>query len=206
MTDNMDHMDHDWDDDLKNLVDGVLDDSTEDTAPADVVDAAPPANEAADAPDRDVAELLAERTLDLQRLQAEYVNYKRRVDRDRDVARQRGIESVLTDLLPVLDGIDAARAHDELTGGTALLADELAKVAAKYGLVAYGAEGDPFDPHIHEALMHLDKPGYPVMSVAQVFQKGYSIGDRVIRPARVGVADADGHVDAGEPPVSEETA
>ena len=68
---------------------------------------------------------------------------------------------------------------------------ELAKVAAKYGLEAYGAEGDPFDPHIHEALMHLDKPGYPVMSVAQVFQRGYRLGDRIVRPARVGVADAD---------------
>jgi molecular chaperone GrpE len=98
---------------------------------------------------------------------------------------------VVADLLPVLDGIEAAKAHQEMTEGALMLADEVAKVAAKYGLTAFGEEGDPFDPHIHDALMHIDKPGYPVASVAQVFQRGYAIGDRVIRPARVGVADAD---------------
>ncbi|MDR2929466.1 MAG: nucleotide exchange factor GrpE [Propionibacteriaceae bacterium] len=181
----------DWDKGLEDLVSSVDADSaaeaTEETARDTPVDpqAVPPTVDA------DCAELLAERTLDLQRLQAEYVNYKRRVDRDRDVAHARGVEAVLSDMLPVLDGIDAARAHGELTGGAKMLADELAKVAAKYGLVEFGAEGDPFDPHIHEALMHIDKPGYPVMSVAQVFQKGFMIKDRVIRPARVGVADAD---------------
>ncbi|MDR2975035.1 MAG: nucleotide exchange factor GrpE [Propionibacteriaceae bacterium] len=190
----------DWDKELQDLVESVdADDqaetadesgqtATDQTTPAGVDEGAPAQ------PDADLAELLAERTLDLQRLQAEYVNYKRRVDRDRDVARQRGIEAVVGDLLPVLDGIDAAKSHDELTGGAKMLADELEKVATKYGLVEYGAEGDPFDPHIHEALMHMDKPGYPVTSVAQVFQKGYLIGDRVIRPARVGVADADDSV------------
>jgi len=175
----------DFDAELKDLVDGLLADSAED-APADIVGQATPGEPAAD---KDAAELLAERTLDLQRLQAEYANYKKRVDRDRDQARQRGIEAVVVDLLPVLDGIDAAEAHGELTGGAKMLADELAKVAAKYGLVAYGAEGDAFDPHVHEALMHLQKPGYDVMSVAQVFQRGYKLGDRVVRPARVGVAD-----------------
>ena len=197
MTENSD-AGRDWDDDLQNLVNGVLDDGREDV-PEDVVDMGETGSEdAGDSQpvqsatgDKDIAELLAERTLDLQRLQAEYINYKRRVDRDRDVARQRGIESVLSDLLPVLDGIDAARAHGELTGGAAMLADEVAKVAGKYGLVSFGKEGDPFNPHLHEALMHMDKPGYPVQSVAQVFQKGYEIGERVIRPARVGVADAD---------------
>jgi len=165
----------DLDGELRQLVDGSLGDPAE-AAPADVVDQSP-------------ADLLAERTLDLQRLQAEYANYKKRVDRDRDQARLRGIEAVVLDLLPVLDGIDAAADHGELTGGAKMMADEIAKVGAKYGLVAYGAEGDPFDPHIHEALMHLQKPGYDVMSVAQVFQRGYRLGDRVIRPARVGVAD-----------------
>ena len=174
----------DWDDELQELVDGVLADSAND-APTDVVDAG------GEPQDKDTVQLLAERTLDLQRLQAEYVNYKRRVDRDRDLARQRGIEAVLVDLLPVLDGIEAARAHQELTGGAAMLADEVAKVATKYGLTSYGAPGDPFNPHVHEALMRLEQPGFAVPSVAQVFQPGYAIGERIVRPARVGVADAD---------------
>jgi molecular chaperone GrpE len=139
--------------------------------------------------DVDLAAAVSELTSDLQRVQAEYVNYKRRVDRDRDVARQRGIESVVADLLPVLDGIAGAKAHDELTGGTKLIADEVAKVAAKYGLEPYGAVGDEFDPQIHEALMHVHVPGYPVTTCTQVFQTGYRLGGRVIRPARVAVTD-----------------
>ena len=146
---------------------------------------------AQDQGEKTTEELLEERTADLQRLQDEYVNYKRRVDRDRDLARQRGIEAVLVDLLPMLDGIDAAKAHDELTGGAAMLADEVTKIASKYGLEGFGEEGDEFDPHVHEALMRVDKPGYSVESVAQVFQRGYKIGERVVRPARVGVADAE---------------
>ena len=195
MTDNTDDV-RDWDDELNDLVDGVLEDGRED-APEDVVDMPDKAEspeEAAQpsqAGDKDIAELLAERTLDLQRLQAEYVNYKRRVDRDRNVSYQRGVEAVLAELLPVLDGIDAAKAHGELNGGAVMLADEVNKVAAKHGLTSFGEEGEPFNPHIHEALMTIDKPGYSVPSVAQVFQKGYSIGDRILRPARVGVAEAE---------------
>ncbi len=143
----------------------------------------------ASAPDEWQA-LAAERTADLQRLQAEYVNYKRRVDRDRDVARARGIEAVVADLLPVLDGIDAARAHEELTGGFKLVADELEKVATKHGLVTFGVVGEPFDPNLHEALMHLPYAGdHDVTVVSAVMQKGAKLGDRIIRPARVGVAD-----------------
>ena len=179
----------DWDDEVKDLVDGLFADAED--VPEDVVDASSAEPDDSAAADKDAVALLAERTLDLQRLQAEYVNYKRRVDRDRDLARQRGIETVLVDLFPVLDGIDAARAHGELTEGAAMLAEEVAKVVAKHGLTSFGEEGDPFDPHVHEALMRIEKPGYPVESVAQVFQKGYAIGDHVLRPARVGVADAD---------------
>ena len=171
----------DLDDELQELIDSILDDPGAAEVPADLVEPGP---------DADIAALLAERTADLQRLQAEYINYKRRVDRDRDLARQRGVEAVLADLFPVLDGIDAARALGELTQGAAMLAEELAKVCAKYGLSAYGEPGDPFDPHIHDALMHIDQPGYSVTSVVQVFQTGYAIGDRVLRPARVGVTDA----------------
>ena len=189
MTENTDA--HNWDEDLKDLVDGVLEDGSEDV-PEDVVAESPGQPEQpVESGGKDMAELLAERTLDLQRLQAEYVNYKRRVDRDRNVAYQRGVEAVLMELLPVLDGIDAAKTHGELTGGAVMLADEVNKVAAKHGLVSFGEEGEPFNPHVHEALMTIDKPGYTVPSVAAVFQKGYSIGDKILRPARVGVAEGE---------------
>lgn len=118
------------------------------------------------------------------------MNYKRRVDRDRDVARQKGIEAVVNDLLPVLDSITAAKQHDELAGGFKLVADEIDKVAAKYGLTTFGEVGDAFDPHLHEALMHVPYDGETdVTVVSAVMQKGAKLNDRVIRPARVGVAD-----------------
>jgi molecular chaperone GrpE len=165
--------------------------------------AAPPADPPSPA-QVSAEDLVLERTADLQRLQAEYANYKKRVDRDRALARQSGVEAVLGDLLPVLDGIAAARAHDELTGGAKLLADELEKVSAKYGLESFGQVGDPFDPHVHEALMTLDQPGYAVISVAQVFQPGYRLKDRVLRPARVGVAEPT--LDPAEPSAGEPAA
>ena len=137
----------------------------------------------------ELEELAAERTADLQRLHAEYANYKKRVDRDRALARQGGIEAVVLDLLPVLDSIEGAREHDELTGGFKLVADEIEKVGAKYGLSVYGEVGDPFDPNVHEALMHVPMPGVEVTTVSAVMQKGGRLNDRVLRPARVGVAE-----------------
>lgn len=140
----------------------------------------------------ELEELATERTADLQRLQAEYANYKKRVDRDRNHARAAGVEAVVNDLLPVLDAIEAARQHGEVEGGFKLVADELEKVAAKYGLVTYGEPGDPFDPQVHEALLHLPFEGaHDVTVVSAVMQKGVKLNDRVIRPARVGVADPD---------------
>lgn len=136
--------------------------------------------------------LVAERTADLQRLQAEYVNYKKRVDRDRATSRQAGVESVLTDLMPVLDSISLARQHDDLSGGFKLVADELEKVSVKYGLTQFGAVGEAFDPNRHDALMAVPlESGEPVevVTISQVMQQGYALGDRVIRPARVGVAN-----------------
>lgn len=137
----------------------------------------------------ELEELALERTADLQRLQAEYVNYKRRVDRDRTLARQGGIEAVVLDLLPVLDSVEAAREHDELTGGFRLVAEELEKIIAKYGLETFGEVGDPFDPQIHEALMHLPLPGVEVTTCSAIMQKGVKLNDRILRPARVAVAD-----------------
>ena len=135
-------------------------------------------------------QLISERTADLQRLQAEYINYKKRVDRDRDVARQKGVEQVVNDLLPVLDAIDAARQHEEFEGGFRLVVDALEKVTGKYGLVAFGEVGEEFDPNVHEALMHMPLEGdHTTTVVSAVIQKGIRLGDRIVRPARVGVAD-----------------
>ena len=136
--------------------------------------------------------LLAERTADLQRLQAEYVNYKRRVDRDREAVRQNAVASVATALLPVLDDIARARDHAELTGGFKAVAESLQRAVAGLGVEAFGSVGDPFDPRVHEALMHsyaddTDDADGPVC--AAVLQVGYRLGDRVLRPARVAVAE-----------------
>jgi molecular chaperone GrpE len=151
---------------------------------------------------------LADRTGDLQRLQAEYVNYKRRVDRDRDVARKGGIESVLKDLMSVLDDVRSAREHGELSGGFKAVADEVERVAARYGLETYGTKGDPFDPHIHEALLHAHAEGIDGPTCVEILQPGYRIGDRVLRPARVAVAEPDPNAPPAEvlpPEAADET-
>lgn len=143
-------------------------------------------------PDREaqLEQLVAERTADLQRLQAEYVNYKKRVDRDRDLARQAGIESVVKGLMPVLDSIMLAKQHGDLEGGFKMVADELDKLATQHGLVPFGEVGEAFDPNLHEALMSvpLEQP-VEVVTISQVMQTGYQLGERVIRPARVAVAN-----------------
>jgi molecular chaperone GrpE len=131
----------------------------------------------------------AERTSDLQRLQAEYVNYKRRVDRDRDLARKVTIEGVLRDFLSVLDDVRSAREHEELSGGFKAVAEEIERVTSKYGLEAFGKAGDPFNPHIHEALLHAHAEGIDGPTCVEILQPGYRIGDRILRPARVAVAE-----------------
>jgi molecular chaperone GrpE len=132
---------------------------------------------------------LAERTSDLQRLQAEYVNYKRRVDRDRDLARKVTIEGVLKDFLSVLDDVRSAREHDELSGGFKAVAEEIERVTSKYGLETFGEAGDPFNPHIHEALLHAHAQGIEGPTCVEILQPGYRIGNRILRPARVAVAE-----------------
>jgi len=135
---------------------------------------------------------LAERTLDLQRLQAEYLNYKRRVDRDRDLVKQNAVFAVLTNLLPVLDDIDRAREHGELEGGFKAVADALERVVSGLGLTKFGAPGDEFDPNQHEALMHGHSPDVTTTTVDVVAHAGYRIGDRVVRAAKVTVLDPEG--------------
>ena len=132
---------------------------------------------------------LAERTLDLQRLQAEFLNYKRRVDRDRELVRQNAIFAVLSEMLPVLDDIDRAREHGELEGGFKAVADSLERIVNALGLTKYGAKGDEFDPNLHEALMHGHSPEVTTTTVDVVAHAGYRIGDRVLRAAKVTVLD-----------------
>ena len=132
---------------------------------------------------------LAERTVDLQRLQAEYVNYKRRVDRDRELVKQNAVYSAVTAFLPVLDDIARAREHGEVEGGFKAVADALDRTVAGMGLIKFGEPGDAFDPNIHEALMHAHSPDVTTTTCQHVIQAGYRIGDRVVRPARVTVVD-----------------
>ncbi len=131
---------------------------------------------------------LAERTADLQRLQAEYANYRKRVDRDRAAVREQAVATVLTGLLPVLDAIDQAREHGELSGGFKSVADSLQSAVGKLGLVAYGEKGDAFDPKIHEALTHTYSPDVTEDTCVEIFQPGYKVGEKILRPARVAVA------------------
>ncbi|MGW0122253.1 nucleotide exchange factor GrpE [Streptomyces sp. NPDC003327] len=132
---------------------------------------------------------LTERTGDLQRLQAEYQNYRRRVERDRVTVKEIAVASLLTELLPVLDDVGRARDHGELVGGFKSVAESLETVVAKMGLQQFGKEGEPFDPTIHEALMHSYAPDVTETTCVAILQPGYRIGERTIRPARVAVAE-----------------
>ena len=132
---------------------------------------------------------LAERTADLQRLQAEFANYRKRVDRDRVVVGELATGRVIADLLPVLDDIDRARAHGDLTGALKAVADQLDTVLAKHGLVAFGEVGDRFDPARHEAVMHEESTAVQVPTTTTVMRRGYEYHDRLLRPAMVGVTD-----------------
>jgi len=130
------------------------------------------------------AELLA----DLQRLQAEYVNYKARVDRDREVSRNNAIAEVLRAFLPALDDLTRAEEHGDLDGSPfAAVASKLRTAGEKFGLKSFGAVGDKFDPEFHEALVQTPSPEATENTVADVVEPGYQLGDRVIRVAKVAV-------------------
>jgi len=133
---------------------------------------------------------LGERTGDLQRLQAEFLNYKRRVDRDRELVKQNAAYVVLSPVIEVLDTIDRAREHAELEGGFKAVAEQLERVVANQGLEKFGTAGDPFDPSLHEALSHLgEDPDVDVVTCKIVAKAGYRMGDRVVRAAQVLVVD-----------------
>ncbi len=155
------------------------------------VDGGQPAVVDDDSAGGDVVRQLAERTEDLQRVTAEYANYRRRVDRDRESVLVGARVQFVGDLLTVLDDVDRAEQHGDLTGPFKAVADKLTAVVQKLGLEAFGLEGEPFDPSVHEAVQHeaATAPGPTVTVVSSVLRRGYRIADRVLRPAMVMVAD-----------------
>jgi molecular chaperone GrpE len=140
------------------------------------------------APDQEI-DLVAALTADLQRLQAEYANYRKRVERDRALSHELAIGAVLTELLATLDDIDRAADHNELSGGFKAVADQLAAITTRFGLEKYGTEGEPFDPQIHEALLHDTSADVAVPTATKILQPGYKYKERILRPARVAVTD-----------------
>jgi molecular chaperone GrpE len=131
--------------------------------------------------------LVDERTADLQRLQAEYVNYRRRVDRDRVLSAQAGTVKAATELLPVLDDIARADQHGELTGGFKAVADSLTRAMERMGVTSFGEVGELFDPNQHEALMFTQSSDVQEPTASAILQPGYRLGERILRPARVAV-------------------
>lgn len=134
---------------------------------------------------------VAERTADLQRVTAEYANYRRRVDRDRESVLVGARVSFVSELLTVLDDLDRAESHGDLTGAFKAVGDKITSVVQKLGLEAFGLEGEPFDPSVHEAVQHdtSEASGSTVAVLSAVLRRGYRIGDRVLRPAMVTVVD-----------------
>jgi molecular chaperone GrpE len=130
------------------------------------------------------AELLA----DLQRLQAEFVNYKNRVERDRDVARNNAIAEVIRAFLPALDDLTRAENHGDLDGSPfAAVVTKLRNAGDKFGLKAFGVKGDKFDPELHNALVQTPNNEVTETVVADVVEPGFMLGDRLLRPAMVAV-------------------
>jgi len=134
---------------------------------------------------------IIELTNDLQRVQAEYANYRRRVERDREAVREMAIGGALAELLPIIDDIDRARQHGELDGAFRTVGESLEGAATKLGLERFGAEGDEFDPMQHEAIATESRDGVTSPTVVAVYQSGYRYAGRVLRPARVAVAGTD---------------
>jgi molecular chaperone GrpE len=148
---------------------------------------------------------VAERTADLQRLQAEYANYRKRVERDRVMVRDIATAEVLVSLLPVVDDIDRARLHGDLTGAFKAVADQLDATLTKLGLEPFGQEGDPFDPQQHEAVMHSESIDVTEPTVTSVMRRGFKYADRLVRPAMVGVSEPVHGTPAAEQPDEDAT-
>ena len=158
-------------------------------------DLAAPEKELSDAVDevlsqtQEIADPIITLTADLQRLQAEYANYRKRVDRDRSVAAEFSIAAVLAELLPVLDDLDRAAEHGELTGGFKAVADRITATVERLGLTKFTDAPVAFNPEIHEALTHEVSKDVSEPTAYKILQPGYKFKERVIRPARVAVTD-----------------
>lgn len=152
-------------------------------------------------------ERVVELTNDLKRVQAEYSNYRKRVERDRQAVQEASVAKVVGEFLPILDDIGRAREHEELTGGFKAVGEALEAVVTKLGLEKYGEKGDEFDPTVHEALTLVPAPNISVQTVIEVFQPGYRIDERILRPARVVVGDPAEETEepSGDEGTSEET-
>ena len=162
----------------------------------EVREAAPDAE--AEMPPDVAADPLVDLTDTLQRVQAEYANYRKRVDRDRQLDQVRASAGLLAGLLPLLDDVDRARQHGDITGGFKGVGEGLEALTVKLGLERFGEVGEPFDPNVHEAVMQAEAdPAQAVATCAQVFQPGFRVSGLVLRPARVSVAEAG--VPAAEP-------
>jgi molecular chaperone GrpE len=168
----------------KRKIDPVTGEVRHAAAPA----AAEPAVGSVRGPQVDVG-LLEERTRDLQRVQAEYANYRKRADRERLAAGDVAVGRVLVELLPVLDDIDRARSHGDLTGALKAVAEHLDGIFGKLGLHSFGEVGDRFDPVIHEAVMHTESDDVAEPTCTIVMRRGYQHGERLLRPAMVGVSE-----------------
>src|SRR3954452_21466908 len=149
----------------------------------------PVATQAAPAGDGDLATQLAERTEDLQRVTAEYANYRRRVERDRSLVVDQAAERFAAQLFPIVDDIERARDHGDLTGAFKVVADRVLGVLDGLGVTAFGQAGDPFDPALHEAVMHDTSAEVAVRTASTVLRQGFRRGNRVLRTAMVAVTD-----------------
>jgi molecular chaperone GrpE len=159
-----------------------------------VVDEGRAAQPTGDAGGGDLASQLAERTEDLQRVTAEYANYRRRVDRDRSLVVDQAAERFALQLFPIVDDIERARDHGDLTGAFKVVADRVLGLLDGLGVVAFGVAGDPFDPSLHEAVIHDTSSEVDVPTATTVLRQGFRRGDRVLRTAMVAVTDPESPV------------
>lgn len=166
----------------------------------DILAAASDDGQAADDAVAVLQSTIEERTRDLQRITAEFQNYRKRVERDKARASELATAGVLQSLLPVLDDMDRAREHGDLNGPFGAVAEQLHSALAKHGLESFGTKGDPFDPQIHEAVAHMQMPGVDGPTCIDVMRSGYRLGDKLLRPALVAVAEPS---DEAEPVAAE---
>ncbi|MGY1632734.1 nucleotide exchange factor GrpE [Geodermatophilus sp. SYSU D01186] len=153
--------------------------------------------------DDDLGRQLAERTEDLQRVTAEYANYRRRVERDRQLVVDQAAERFAAQLFPIVDDIERARDHGDLTGAFKVVADRVLGLLDGLGVEAFGVSGDPFDPSLHEAVMHDTSTEVQVPTASTVLRQGFRRGDRVLRTAMVAVTDPESPAPAGDGAVIE---